>query len=160
MASIRKWLLAPVCKFLSNLIGCRDVEPDAAATEQDVRRFLTSYAADLRNRDREAIAELYDPRGSFRLGDGRKAFHSFDTIKDKYLNRWAGPTSFEWKDISIEVLSPTAAVVMACFEWGMPTGGEVRTYSYTGLLLKHSGVWKIRLEDESADPALISLPPG
>jgi hypothetical protein len=68
-----------------------------------------------------------------------------------HLTKWMGPKSFEWKDISIEVLSPDAAVVVGRFEW-QTDRGETLSYSYTGLVIRHSGGWRIRIEDESARP--------
>ena len=122
-----------------------------AATEREVREFYASYAEDLRRHRREAIADRYDPRGVFLLGHGRKTLQTFEATKDRYLTKWVGPKSFEWKDISIEVLSPDAAVVVGRFDWQVDAG-QILTYSYTGLLVKHSGRWKIRVEDESTQP--------
>jgi hypothetical protein len=123
----------------------------AAAVEREVREFFDSYAEDLRRHRRESIAERYDARGVFFLGHGRKTLRPFESIKDSYLTKWVGPKSFEWKDISVEVLSPDAAVVVGRFDW--QTGvGQTLTYSYTGLLVKRAGKWRIRVEDESTQP--------
>ena len=122
-----------------------------AAVEREVKEFYDSYAEDLRQHRREAIADRYDPRGVFILGNGRKRLETFETVRNVYLTKWTGPKSFEWKDISIEVLSPGAAVVMCRFEW-RTSSGQLLTYSYTGLLIKHSGKWRIRAEDESRPP--------
>lgn len=121
---------------------------DSAATERQVREFYDSYAEDLRQHRREAIADRYDMRGVFILGNGRKTLHSFEETKKHYQSEWVGPKSFEWKDISIEVLSPDAAVVLGRFNWQVDAG-ETLTFSYTGLLIKRSGKWRIRVEDES-----------
>jgi hypothetical protein len=120
-----------------------------AMTEGEVREFLASYAEDLRQSRREALANRYDSRGTFFLGHGKKNLRSLEDIKNSYLTKWMSPKSFEWKDISVEVLSADAAVVFGLFDW-QSTSGEVRTYSYTGLLIRHEGKWHIRLEDESA----------
>ena len=124
---------------------------DLMATEREVREFYDSYAEDLRRHRREAIADRYDPRGVFFLGHGGKTLRSFEETKNRYQTRWVGPKSFEWKDLSIEVLSPDAAVVVGRFDWQTDTG-VILTYSYTGLLIKHSGGWRIRVEDESTQP--------
>lgn len=124
---------------------------NVAATEREIREFFDSYAEDLRQHRREAIANRYDPRGYFLLGNGNKRLVSFEDVKKRYLTRWSGPKSFEWKDLSIEVLSSEAAVVVGLFDWQRNTG-ETRTLSYTGLLIKHSGKWRIRVEDESGVP--------
>ncbi|HYP29403.1 MAG TPA: DUF4440 domain-containing protein [Blastocatellia bacterium] len=124
---------------------------DAATTEREVREFYDTYAEDLRQHRRDAIADRYDPRGVFFLGHGVKTLRSFEETKNRYQTKWAGPKSFEWKDLSVEVLSPDAAVVVGRFDWQVETG-EILTYSYTGLLVKHSGRWRIRVEDESTQP--------
>ena len=122
-----------------------------AATEREVREFYDSYAEDLRQHRREAIADRYDPRGVYFLGHGVKRLESFEATKSRYLTKWMGPKSFEWKDISIEILSPDAAVVMGRFEWQTDSGVTLN-YSYTGLVIKQTGRWRIRVEDESTQP--------
>ena len=124
---------------------------DAAIVEREIKEFFDSYAEDLRQHRREAIANRYDPRGYFRMGNGSKTLVSLEDVKNRYLTKWVGPKSFEWRDISIEVLSPEAAVVVGLFDWQRDVGDKV-TFSYTGLLVKHSGKWRIRLEDESEAP--------
>lgn len=124
---------------------------DVAATEREIREFFDSYAEDLRRHRREAIANRYDSRGYFRMGNGTKTLVSFEDLKKRYLTGWTGPKSFEWKDISIEVLSPDAAVVTGLFDW-QDASGWTTTYCYTGLLKKYSRKWFIRVEDESVSP--------
>jgi hypothetical protein len=124
---------------------------DAAIVEREIKEFFDSYAEDLRQHRREAIANRYDPRGYFRMGNGSKTLVSLEDVKNRYLTKWVGPKSFEWRDISIEVLSPEAAVVVGLFDW-QRDAREKETYSYTGLLVKQSGKWRIRLEDESGAP--------
>lgn len=123
-----------------------------AAVEREVREFYESYAEDLRRHRRESIADRYDPRGVFFLGNGSKILVTFEENKNSYLTKWKGPRSFYWKDMSFEVLSPEAAAVVGRFEWQTDTG-ETLTYSYTGLLVRRAGGWRIRIEDESRQPA-------
>lgn len=123
----------------------------SAATEREVRDFYDSYAEDLRRHRRDALADRYDSRGVFLLGHGLMKQASFESNKSNYQTRWMGPKSFEWKDISVEVLSPDSAVVVGRFDWQVDAG-QVLTYSYTGLLIKHSGKWRIRVEHESTQP--------
>ena len=130
----------------------RHAQRGAAAIEREVRTFYDAYAEDLRRHRREAIARRYDPRGVYFLGNGRKTFESFESVKNSYLTKWSGPKAFVWKDLSIEVLSPDAAAVLGRFEW-QTEKGETLTFSYTGLLLRRAGGWRIRVEDESTRPA-------
>jgi Domain of unknown function (DUF4440) len=122
-----------------------------SATERSVREFYDSYAEDLRGHKRESIADRYDRRGVYFAGNGRKSFETFEKVKDRYLNNWSGPKSFGWKDVSVEVISKDSVVVSALFEWQGPAGVTFN-YSYTGLLIKREGKWRIRLEDESTAP--------
>jgi len=125
---------------------------DATATaEREIRGFFDAYAEDLRAARREAIADRYDRRGYFRVGNGNKTFVSFEDTKKRYLSGWTPPKSFVWKELSVEVLSPEAALVVGQSDSQAATG-ETRIASYSGLLIKDSGKWRIRVEDESISP--------
>jgi hypothetical protein len=138
----------------------QSAKPDRAAakTEGEVREFYEAYAEDLRAARREAIADRYDARGYFRLGNGSKTLVSFEDNKKLYLGRWTGPKSFAWKDLSIEVLAPDAAAVVGLFDW-QGTAGGTATLSYTALLVKRAGKWRIRIEDESVSPLGYTIQP-
>jgi hypothetical protein len=123
-----------------------------ANTEQAVRAFYDAYAEDLRQHRRAAIAERYDRRGVYFLGNGSKTLESYEAVKTSYLTKWTGPKSFGWQDLSVEVLSPNAAVVLARFAW-QTDKGETMTFSYTGVVLRQAGQWRIRVEDESRPPS-------
>lgn len=158
---MRKVLLLLTCSFLfcSHLgVGAQKGETpnppeqnNSATTEREIREFLDSYADDLCQHRREAIADRYDPRGVFFLGNGRKTLKSFEAVKNSYQTTWTGPKSFEWKDITVEVLSRDAAVVIGRFEWAS-SSEKIATFSYTSLLIKHGEKWHIRVEDESNLP--------
>jgi hypothetical protein len=140
------------------------VQNDTAATEREVREFFDSYAEDLRRHRRQAIANRYDRHGYFRVGNGIKTLVSFDEVKHGYLTEWTGPKSFTWRDLSIDVLSPDAAVVTGLFDWQNTSGWTV-TYSYTGLVKKDSGNWLIRhIVGDRARPGpfkyTLKAPPG
>jgi len=70
---------------------------------------------------------------------------------------WKPPASFEWRDLTFEPIGPDAVVVAGQFVWGPVAGAPPMTLSYTSLLRRQEGALRIRLEDESVDPA--SLPP-
>ena len=120
-----------------------------AAAEKEVRLFFDTYAEDLQKHRREAIAERYDRRGTYFLGNGQKELRPFEAVKERYVNKWKGPKSFEWKDLSFEILSPTVAAVLGRFEW-QTADGKTFNYSYTGILTKRGDQWRIRVEDESS----------
>lgn len=123
-----------------------------ADTEQAVRAFYDVYAEDLRQHRREAIAERYDRRGVYFMGNGGKKLESYEAVKNSYLTKWTGPKSFAWQDLTVEVLSPNAAAVLARFTW-QTDNGETMTFSYTGILIRQAGQWRIRVEDESRQPS-------
>jgi hypothetical protein len=127
-------------------------QKEVVGVERELRQFYDSYAEDLRQHRPEGIAKRYDTRGYFSLGNGSKRFVTFDDNKKRYLTEWSGPKNFDWKDLSFEVLSPTSAAVAGLFDWTRTTG-EKDTLSYTAVLTKQSGEWRIRIEDESANTA-------
>ena len=129
----------------------------AEALVSEAQAFMDAYAADLRAGARERIADRYDPRGAWLVGEGRKALHPADSIRARYVGRWRPPASFEWEDLSYEAVGPDAVVVTGRFLWGVSAERRF-TYSYTGLLLRQGGRLRIRLEDESGAPAPPSAP--
>ena len=68
-----------------------------------------------------------------------------------YLERWQGqgPSTFEWQDLSYEVLSSDAVLVAGRFMWGRGDSLAPLNFSYTGVLMRQDGELRIRLEDES-----------
>jgi hypothetical protein len=127
----------------------RDRDPEAEA-----RAFMESYAQDLRAGAREAIVARYDPRGSYRVGNGQKTFEPLDSTRAIYMGPWQPPAAFEWRDLSYEVISDDAVMVVGRFEW-TDAQGRMLPISYTGLLLRQDGQWRIRLEDESVSPRAV-----
>jgi quercetin dioxygenase-like cupin family protein len=123
---------------------------DVSPTERELRDFYDSYRDDLVKQRREAIANRYDTRGYFGLGNGRKELVSFEDNKRRYLKEWSGPKAFEWRDLSFEILSPTAASVVGIGEW-TAASGQKTVLSYTALLTKQGDQWRIRVEDESVN---------
>ncbi len=138
-------VLAVSCTVTMEL--AHDPDPEAEA-----RAFMDAYARDLRAGAREAIVARYESRGAYRVGNGRKALEPVDSLRASYMGAsWQPPASFEWRDLSYEVLSDDAVMVVGRFEW---TGadGKMLPLSYTSLLLRRDGEWRIRLEDESVSP--------
>lgn len=123
----------------------------SSETEKSILAFYDSYAEDLRQERREAIANRYDRRGVYLMGNGSKRLQTFEQIKDTYLTKWSGPKSFEWKDLSVDIISKDAAAVVGKFVW-TTKDGKAFNFSYTGVLIKQKGEWRIRIEDESMAP--------
>jgi hypothetical protein len=125
----------------------RDRDPEAEA-----RAFMESYAQDLRSGAREAIVARYDRRGAYMVGNGRKELLPVESLRGIYTGAdWQPPATFEWRDLSYEVLSDDAVMVVGRFEW-TDAAGKMLPISYTGLLVRRDGEWRIRLEDESVSP--------
>jgi hypothetical protein len=127
----------------------KTTQEQIATAEKEVRQFYEAYAEDLRQHRRDAIADRYDRRGVYLMGQGRKSLSTFEAVRTRYLNKWNGPKSFQWKDLSFEILSPEIAAVIGTFEW-QTTDGKILGFSYTGVLVKRDGQWRIRIEDESS----------
>jgi hypothetical protein len=173
MQRLRPVRASPVGKALlvygyvvASTIGCdRPDGPDTragasanATVADEARTFMDTYARDLLAGDRTAIAARYDRTGTYFLGNGRKEFTTYDSVVAMYRGAaWNPPASFEWRDLSFEPIGPDAVVVAGQFVWGPAAGAPPMTLSYTSLLRRQEGALRIRLEDESVDPA--SLPP-
>ena len=138
---------------LALLAGCATtqgrVEPSRLKAE--ARAFMEEYGADLRSHNRAAIADRYDPDGAWFVINGRSGFETAAKIREGYLTEWRGPNSFAWHDLAFDVVGPDAVAVIGAFDWGRAEG--VRRYSYTGLLKRKAGTWRIRIEDETPVPA-------
>jgi hypothetical protein len=140
--------------FLALTASCAvnvEVQRDDQHVEAEARAFMESYARDLRGGAREAIAARYDRRGAYRVGGGQKTLEPLDSIRAGYTGRWQAPAAFEWHDLSYEVLGDDAVMVVGRFEW-TDAQGRVLPLTYTGLLVRQDGEWRIRLEDEDISP--------
>jgi hypothetical protein len=140
-------ILLTCCSFAASAQKAGGQKFDAAAIEREIKAFYDEYAVELRESRGPAIAARYDPRGSWVLGNGRKSFQTAAQTNDKYT-KFTAPKIFAWKELSIDVLSPDVVSVLGLFDWGMTTAPAV-TYSYTGVLVRRDGKWRIRIEDES-----------
>lgn len=137
-------------------VGAQKQDKALAQAEREVREFYEAYAGDLRAGRREAIVERYDERGFYRMGAGVKELVSFEETKKIYLTRWTPPKSFAWRELSVDVLGKDSAVVTGLFDWQTADGVTV-TLSYTGVLTRRAGKWRIRVEDENASPNLYAI---
>jgi hypothetical protein len=138
-------------------VACASAPPRApapaarAALADEAATFMAGYAAELRAGAVDRILARYDPRGAYFVGSGSKRLVSPDSIAAQYHSGWQRPASFDWRDLSYEVVGPDAVVVTGLFEWGTGTGQPLR-FSYTSLLLRKPDGLRIRVEDESGAP--------
>ena len=151
---VRKIMLLFVTAFFQTMVcnatlasGDQEKELKEAA-----QAFMEEYAKELRNHDTKAISSRYDESGAYLLGNGRKQFESFDSIKSHYRENWNGPLSFDWEDLSYDALASDIILVTGKFKWGDSHSTKPIVFSYTGILKYHEGSFRILLEDESASP--------
>lgn len=119
----------------------------ADALIAEAKAWMAGYGENLATGDRAAIAARYDPQGAWFGMNAAKTFRTYAEIRARYDTVWQPPTSFRWIDLSYEAVGPDAVVVTGQFHWGIPGGS--RTYSYTGLLRRIDGAFRIRIEEES-----------
>ena len=142
-------LAASACAGRASPGGAR---PGEDALVAEARRFMDEYALDLRSAARQALADRYDPRGAYMVGEGDKRFLPLDSLRAHYLGEWRPPAQFAWEDLSFEVAGPDAVVVIGGFLWRATASSADVRFSYTALLVRRDGRFRIRLEDESRDP--------
>jgi hypothetical protein len=71
-------------------------------------------------------------------------------LKTVYLTKWVDRNPLNERCSDCSFLSPCGSRCGRLFDWQREAGR--RNFSYTGLLVKQSGKWRIRLEDESGAP--------
>ena len=147
----------PGLMFLPALFQVREIGDarDQTPIDIDAREFMAGYADDLRHGRRQQIVDRYDRRGAYRVGEGEKSLESWDLIRAAYMTQWTPPARFSWRELSYEVVSESAVIVVGLFEWGLADGRSL-TFSYTGLLVRSEGELRIRLEDESMSPKALA----
>lgn len=127
---------------------------DESPLAAEAREFMAGYAADLLSHDPDAIAARYSRRGVHLVLPGFRKLEPYDSILRIYREDWRGPESFEWEDLSYEVLGDAAVAVIGTFRWESPPGAGVLA-NYTAVLVREEGELRIRVENESFD----NLPP-
>jgi hypothetical protein len=149
MTILSKTILATAA-FLTSVLGA-NAGPANSALLDDAKSFMKSYATELQIDNRDALANRYDPRGAYFVGQGEKKFMTVEQIMKTYRESWKPPASFAWSDLSYEVVSNDAVVVVGGFDWGI-SNNKTLHFSYSALLIRSDGHLRIRLEDESPLP--------
>ena len=138
--------------LLATALGCSS-SPDFSEDEviAEAKTFMEAYATEISTGNAEAVAERYSRLGAYRMGNGRKEFNSYDSIREGYIRRWDGRPQFkfEFQELSFEVLSSDAILVAGKFEWSRGDSADALKMSYTGVLTRQDGELRILLEDES-----------
>ena len=110
--------------------------------------WFDSYAHDLRAGDRKAVLARYHPDGAWIVRKGVPRLLDFGQLTRRYLEDWQPPALFEWQGLALEAAGTEGLLAVGQFRWGRPSG-PIEIMSYTGLLLRCAGEWRIRLEDEN-----------
>ena len=118
------------------------------AVVADAQGFMADYKTILVAGDKARLLGLYDPKGTYVLGDGTKEFRSPTGMADLYKD-WIGPAAFEWKDLSYEPVGKDAVMVLGRFTWTPKNSRPPVTFSYSNLLVRRDGKLRILVEDES-----------
>jgi hypothetical protein len=141
---------------LAPIAACTPTAPAPAEEARDVvaeaAAFMEEYADDLLRGDREAIIARYDPRGAYFAGNGFSELVTHEALAQRYREQWEAPAAFEWVDLKYEPLGDDAIMVLGKFHWTAAEGEAPIVLSYTGLLVRSEGEWRIRVEDESTSP--------
>ena len=111
--------------------------------------WYADYARDLLAEDRAAIIQRYHPDGAWIVRRGVPRLLTFAELVARYQGEaWQPPRSFAWRGLAFDPVGDDGMLVVGQFLWQRPAG-TVERMSYTGLLKRVSGHWRIRLEDEN-----------
>ena len=132
--------------------GCAPESAEPALSQREVEAFMQSYAADLRNRDREAVIARYDSAGVVMVSNGNKTFMPFDSIAATYRAKWTGPDFFTFFNLSYLPAGDSAMVVAGQFRWHERSNPDTMQVSYVSLVRRTRAGLRIVLEDESFAP--------
>jgi hypothetical protein len=73
--------------FLTTALGA-NAEPASSAFLDDAKSFMKSYATDLQMGNRDAVANRYDARGAYLVGQGKTTFMTVEQIKKFFRESW------------------------------------------------------------------------
>ena len=117
----------------------------SSGLEIEARSFMQDYATALRAHDYEALPTFYDRAGTY----GSGGLESWESIRASYgEGRWRGPSTFQWDDLSYEVVGSDAVMVSGWFLCGAEPTMQPGRMIYSALLLRRDGEFRIRREHE------------
>ncbi|HEY0586775.1 MAG TPA: hypothetical protein VGD52_11620 [Pseudoduganella sp.] len=125
-------------------IACAD--PSATDILDLAHFFMNTYAEDVSEGDRKALANRYSRRGTIFIGGEWKEEISFDKLSREYAKSWKPPVTFRWQGLAYEKLGDQAVLVTGGVARGDKAGTETTSHSYAVLLVKEEGVLRIRME--------------
>jgi uncharacterized protein (TIGR02246 family) len=143
------------------LLACQPAaltDAQRAAIEDEIEQLFADQAAILNAVDTEAWLDQFEQSEDFTYaasGEVTRGFAAFaEETRAYFANFESG--EFAWGDRYIQVLAPDAACVTSTWEWtATTTAGETENArgTWTVVLRKHDGDWKIAVVAESYPPA-------
>ena len=125
-------------------IACAD--PSATDILDLAHFFMDTYAEDVSEGDRKALANRYSRRGTIFIGGEWKEEISFDKLSSEYAKTWKPPVTFRWQGLAYEKLGDQSVLVTGGVARSDQAGTETTSHSYAALLVKEDGVLRIRME--------------
>jgi hypothetical protein len=124
---------AGTCLLLVPLVAsCASAAVDTAppaGVEEDARRFMAGYAADLLSHNTDAIVARYCRRGTYVVLPGDWKMQQHDSIARLYREAWQGPVAWGAGATAAEPKDPGARYVRLALALDAATqGGYVFAY--------------------------------
>ncbi|HUF89261.1 MAG TPA: serine hydrolase [Gemmatimonadota bacterium] len=109
---------------------------------------MAELEGEIRASDIDAILRRYSRDGVYLVSYGHKSLVSHEDLVASFHEGWVEPASFQFDDLSFEVLGADAVAVAGIFRWKW---SEEEGYlgSNASLLVREDGDLRIRLESES-----------
>jgi len=125
-------------------IACAD--PAATDILDLAHFFMDTYAEDVSDGDRKALANRDSRRGTIFIGGEWKEELTFDKLSREYATNWKPPVTFRWQGLAFEKLGDQAVLVTGGVARSEKTSAETTSHSYAVLLVKEDGALRIRME--------------
>jgi ketosteroid isomerase-like protein len=127
------------------------------AIESEIEQLYTEQAALLSSVDVDAWLAEFEQSEDFTYAGNGEVTRGFTAMAEDTRAYFANFESgeFAWGDLYIEVLASDAACVTSTWEWsGITVAGDTEDAegTWTVVLRKHDGVWKIAVAAESYPP--------
>lgn len=157
--------LAAVC-VPALLLACQPAaltDAQRAAIEGEIEQLYAQQAEILNAVDVEGWLAQFEESEDVTIAVSGEVSVGFAAMAEEVRTNWQYESvEFAWGDDHyIQVLAPDAACVTSTWEWhAVTTAGETEDSrgTWTAVLRKHDGVWKIAMVAESVPPPEPSQP--
>jgi len=142
------------------LLACQPAgltDAQRAAIEGEIEQLYAEQAEILNAVDIEGWLDQFEQSEDFTIAVNGEVSVGFAAMAEEVRSGWQYESvEFAWGDDHyIQVLAPDAACVTSTWEWhAVRTAGETEDSqgTWTAVLRKHDGVWKIAMVAESLAP--------